>query len=60
LLATDNPVMDLVASSTYATAQTEVEQYGYIYKATTAANTLTIYASQAPTINLSIQLLCVR
>ena len=60
LLATDNPVMDLVASSTYATAQTETEEYGYIYKATCSANTLTVYATQAPTGDLSITLLCVR
>lgn len=60
LLATDTPVMDLVASSTYATAQNEIADYAYIYKATCSANTLTVYATSAPSVNLSIQLVCVR
>ena len=60
LLATDTPIMDLVASSTYATAQNEIADYGYIYKAVCANNSLTVYATSAPTHNLSIQLVCVR
>lgn len=60
LLATDTPVMDLVASSTYATAQNEIADYANIYKATCSANTLTVYATSAPTHDLSIQLVCVR
>ena len=60
LLATDTPTMDLVASSTYATAQNEIADYGNIYKATCANNSLTVYATSAPTHNLSIQLVCVR
>ena len=60
LLATDTPTMDLVASPTYATAQNEIADYGNIYKATCANNSLTVYATSAPTHNLSIQLVCVR
>lgn len=60
LLATDTPVMDLVASSTYATAQNEIADYALIYKATCSANTLTVYATSAPTVDLNIQLVCVR
>lgn len=61
LLTTDTPVMDLVASSTYATAQAEIADYANIYKATcSVANTLMVYATSAPTHDLSIQLVCVR
>ena len=60
LLATDTPIMDLIASSTYATAQAETADYAYIYKATCADNTLMLYASQAPTVDLNVQLLCLR
>ena len=60
LLATDTPVMDLVASSTYATAQSEIADYALIYKATCSANTLTVYATSAPTVDLNVQLVCVR
>lgn len=60
LLATDTPIMDLIASSTYATAQAETADYAYIYKATCADNALMLYASQAPTVDLNVQLLCLR
>ena len=60
LLATDTPTMDLVASSTYATAQNEIADYAYIYKATCSANTLTVYATSAPSVDLDVQLICVR
>lgn len=60
LLSTDTPVMDLVASSTYATAQNEIADYGSVYKATCASNSLTVYATSAPTHDLNIQLVCVR
>lgn len=60
LLATDTPIMDLIASSTYAIAQAETADYAYIYKATCADNALTLYASQASTVDLNVQLLCLR
>lgn len=61
LLSTDTPIMDLVTSATYATAQSEISAYGNIYKAVCNTNgTLVVYATSAPTVDLNIQLLCVR
>lgn len=48
------PVMDLVASSYYATAQKEVEGY-QIYKAVTNNGSITFYNMAKPTVNLTIQ-----
>ena len=60
LLATDTPIMDLIVSTNYTTVQDEITNYAYIYKAICSDNTLTIYATSAPTVNLNIQLVCVR
>lgn len=60
LRSSDTPIMDLVASSTLALAEMEIADYGYIYKAETTTNGIIVYATQAPTHNLNIQLLCVR
>lgn len=61
LLATDTIIMDLMPSSTYATAQEEVADYSTVYKAVCATNnTLTLYANGAPGHNFNVQLICVR
>ena len=60
LLASDNPIIDLVPSSTYATAEKQIEAWGYVYKAVITANTLTLYATEKPTVSLPIQLKVVR
>lgn len=61
MLASDNPTTDIVQSATQATAETELEDWGYVSKITTAANqiTATCYTDK-PTINLNIQLKVVR
>lgn len=60
LLATDSPIVDLVPSSTYTTASLQIEAWGYVYNAVATANTLTLYATDIPTVALPIQLLVVR
>jgi hypothetical protein len=49
-----------VASSTFATAQAEIEAWGYVYKAVTAANKLTFYATEKPAVSVNVQLKAVR
>ncbi len=60
ILAADNPLVDLVASSTFATAQAEIEAWGYVYKAVTAANKVTFYATEKPAVSVNVQLKAVR
>ena len=56
ITADDTPIVDLVPSTTQATAITQMGEYQKIFKITTAANSITVYATSKTTSNLSIQL----
>lgn len=58
--ATDSPVVDLVPSSTYATAETQLEDWGKIFNIESGANQITVYATEQTTVALPIRLLVVR
>ena len=60
ILASDNPIIDLVPSSTYATAQQQEEAWASIYRIVASANTLTFYAHEKPTVSLPIKIQCIR
>lgn len=60
LLAADRPIIDLVPSETYATAEAEDEAWGYVYRAVAAANTLSLYAKEKPETDLNIQMVVIR
>lgn len=59
VLATDRPIIDLVPSSTYSTAESQIEAWGYIYRAVTSLNKITFYATEKPTVSLPIQVRCI-
>lgn len=56
ILETDKPKVDMVVSETYATAETEVEAWGYVYRIVTSQNGITAYATEKPEISLNIQM----
>ena len=60
ILASDYPIVDLVPSSTYATAVSQEQEFAKIYRIVASANTLTFYAKEKPTVSLPIKVLCVR
>lgn len=60
ILATDTPVIDIVMSGTYATDEARASAWGNIYRITTAADSITLYAKEKPTVSLPIQLKVVR
>lgn len=60
MLATDTPIADVVCSGTYSTDQTRIEEWGKIYRITTAANSITVYATAIPSVQIPITLKCVR
>ena len=60
LLATDNPIVDIVPSSTFATAEAELEAWSAIYKMTTSDNSLRVYATDLTETAVPIRILCVR
>ena len=60
LLTTDTPIVDMIPSETYETAEAETEAYANIYRMVTADNQLTAYATEKPTVDISIQIKAVR
>ena len=59
--ATDYPMVDLLASSTYATAEEQIDAFGCIYKVVASANnSLTFYATDEPSVDIPIQVRCIR
>lgn len=60
ILATDNPVCDIVVSDTYATAEQELIDWSNIYKITTDNGSITLYAKEPPVGAMTIQLKVVR
>lgn len=60
VLATDEPIIDLVPSATYTTAVTEDTDWSNIYRAVTSANTITFYAKGKPTVALNFKARCIR
>jgi hypothetical protein len=61
LLATDTPFIDIIFSSTLATAKLEAEAYAKVSKATTADDTLTLVCFDfKPATAFNLQLKCIR
>ncbi len=58
--ASDVPIVDLIPSSDYETAQQEIEAWGYIYRVETKNNGVTCYATEKPEVVLNIQMRCIR
>lgn len=60
VLATDEPIIDLIPSDTYTIAIEEDMTWGNIYRAVTAADTITFYAKEKPTVALNFKARCIR
>ena len=60
ITSTDNPIVDVVLSSDYDTATTELQEYAKIYKITTAANSITVYATEKTENAIKLQLKVVK
>lgn len=60
LLEDDDPDVDIIPSDTFETAEAETEAYAAIYRMKTAVNTLTVLATDKPTVDINIQLRAVR
>lgn len=53
------PIVDIVPSDTFTTAQTQLEEWNKIYRITTASNKITVYATEKTTTAIPIQLIVV-
>ena len=60
ILASDNPIVDVVTSSVPSTAEEQLSSWGNIYKILTQANQLVLIASEIPEVSIPIQIKVVR
>lgn len=61
ILSTDTPFVDISVSDTAATGIDQIEQFGYISKATTGSGSMTFYCyEEKPDINLTVNIKVVR
>lgn len=60
ILATDNPIIDVVLSGTYSTDKNRCEEFAKIYRAVAGNGSVTFYADERPTRAFPVRLLCIR
>ena len=60
ILSTDRPIVDFTCSGNYATDQSREEGWLNIYRAVTAANRITFYAHEKPTVSIPFTVLVTR
>jgi len=60
ILAADTPIIDIVPTGTYATDVIITENWGLIYRITTATDEITVYANEVPSADIPIILKVVR
>ena len=56
ILSTDKPIVDIVASGTYATDVIMGENWGKVYRIVTSTNSITVYANEVPSASMPIVL----
>ncbi len=60
ILASDTPIVDIVQTGTSSTDETMRDNWAKITRITTAANSITVYASEVPSASIPIQMKVVR
>lgn len=60
ILASDNPIIDVVLSSIYDTSQKQLAAWGNIYKIVAGSGKLTCYSNEKPEVAIPIQIKVVR
>lgn len=60
VLSSDKPVIDVVMSGTYSTDTAINEAWQYIYRAVASTNAIVFYADEQPSVDLPVQIMCVR
>ena len=60
ILASDNPIIDVVLSSVYETSQKQLKAWGNIYRIVAGSGKLTCYSNEKPEVAIPIQIKVVR
>lgn len=56
ILATDNPIVDIVPSNNFEMAEAELEAFGMIYKIVTGDGSITAYASEKTSASVPVKM----
>lgn len=60
LTSNDHPIVDIIPSTTYSTAQAQLEAWSGVYSITTYTSGIYVYATAVPTTSITIQLVVPR
>lgn len=60
ILESDVPIIDVVLTGDYATDTAILEAWNCVYRAVTADSSITFYATEKPTIEMTVQIKVVR
>lgn len=60
LLASDTPIVDMIPSASFEAAEAEIEAYGMVYRMVASNDSLTVYATDKPEVDINIQMRSVR
>lgn len=60
MLSSDSPIVDIVLTGNYANDQTMCDNWSLVYRITTSANAITVYANDKPSAAISIKARCLR
>lgn len=60
IVASDNPIVDVILSGDYTNMQKQLSAWGNIYRIVTGANKLTCYSNEKPEVAIPIQIKVVR
>lgn len=60
ITSNDYPIVDLIPSTTYATAQAQLEAWSAVYSITTYTSGIYVYSTAVPTTSITIQLVVPR
>ena len=56
MLATDNPIVDVLLSEDYNTAMDQLNSYAFIYKITTFDGSIKVFATEPTEVDISLQM----
>ncbi len=58
--STDTPFIDLALTGTYSTDQAMCDNWSFVYRITTANNSITVYSHAKPSASIKIKVRCLR
>ena len=60
IFESDTPIVDLILPDDYGTAQDQLIEFNKVYKIDVVDNSITLYATEVPTAEVTMKLMCIR